>query len=1042
MKQVLFILCWLSLVNSKQVIAQNQTIPGELGSPYPTLTYLAVEWAIQGDDNQNGFVSVQYRQKDEKSWHQGMPLFRVPAGENIGFTWINKHSGSIFDLKPDTEYEIALKLTDPDGGSTEKTITARTRPVPEIDKKTEIIELKPGKYDILHTKSGTSDKPVVYRCTGGKATFTYIDLNNRQWVYISGLYVENNQKEGIGIQLNGAENCAIMGCTVNSVYGIVAYKPGATNCYISDNTITGNCDWTSEAMGCNGDNIGEGIEMTGPGNVICYNRVTGFRDCISTMEDQHVVDQTCIDIYNNDIFRGVDDAIEADFCFSNCRIFRNRITNCYMGLSSQPGLGGPNYFVRNVMYNLINGGLKLQRHSQGDVILHNTMIKIGRGLGGNEPMDYEYFRNNLAFGGPVPEKKWGDYGVGNPYAADIEDPGKHSSFDYDAVGVYGTPYKTRIGNKTFGEVEQHGIEKIILEETFNNIVFPNPPAPEWPVPVLRPNPNSKVIDAGVVIPNINDNYNGAAPDCGAYEYGQELPHYGPRIIPIQNATVPGTATSPYPTIQNLAIEWPIQGDDNQNGVVEVNFREKGKSEWKLGMPLFRVPAGENNNFTWVNKHAGSIFDLEPDTEYEIWLKLTDPDGGSTETKITSKTRPVPEIGKNAEIIDLKPGTYDTLQTKNGSPDKPVVYQCSSGKATFTYINLNNRQWVYIYGLHVENKNKEGIGIQLNGAKNCAVLGCTVNSVWGIVAYRPGATNCYISDNTINGINEWNNESMGAHGENLGEGIEMTGPGNVICYNKVTGFRDCISTMEDNHVVNQTCIDIYNNEINKGLDDGIEADFCFSNCRIFRNRLTNCFVGLSSQPGLGGPNYFFRNSMYNIIYGGFKLRRYSQGDVVLHNTILKIGSGMGGNDSMNYAYFRNNLAIGGPAGEVQWGGYGAGKPSGAMIYKPENHCSFDYDAVGVFGIPYLAKIGEKPFAEVEKHGVEKILPEETFKNVEFPNPPIPEKGAQDLRPVPHSKVIDAGVAIPNINDYYSGSAPDCGAYEAGQELPHYGPRTLK
>jgi len=527
MRRTLFLIIFLTIIVFT-VIAQNKTIPGEITSPYPTLQNLAIEWTIGGDDNQNGKVTVQFREKGEKEWRQAMPLFRVPAGKNIGFSWSNKHSGSIFDLKPDTEYEIWLKLTDPDGGSSERKIVSRTRPVPETGKNAEIIEIKQGRYDTLRTKNGTPEKPVVYKCNGGEAIYTYIDLNNRKWVYIEGLSVENQNKEGIGIQLNGAENCVVRKCTINSVWGIVAYIPGATNCYISDNVITGTCVWTSEAMGCNGDNIGEGIEMTGPGNVICYNRVTGFRDCISTMEDQHVVNQTCIDIYNNDIYRGVDDAIEADFCFSNCRIFRNRITNCYMGLSSQPGLGGPNYFVRNVMYNIINGGLKLQRFSQGDVILHNTMIKIGRGLGGNDPMDYAYFRNNIAIGGPVPMKKWGDYGVGNPYAADIEDPGTHSSFDYDAVGVYGTPYKAKIGKKSFAEVEGHGIEKITIEETFNNIEFPDPPAPEREVPDLRPKKGSRVIDSGVFIPNINDNYSGIAPDCGAYESGQEMPHYGPR----------------------------------------------------------------------------------------------------------------------------------------------------------------------------------------------------------------------------------------------------------------------------------------------------------------------------------------------------------------------------------------------------------------------------------------------------------------------------------------------------------------------------------
>jgi hypothetical protein len=525
----LWLMMFLLYIQALMMQAQDQTVAGTVTTPYPTIVNLAVEWAIQGDDNQNGIVNVQYREKGQPSWKEGMPLFRVPAGENIGFKWSNKHSGSIFDLKPNTDYEIKLILMDPDGGSAERTINAPTRPIPEIGINAEIIEIQSGRYDTLHTKSGSQDKPVVYTCKNGTAVFTYIDLNDRKWVFIEGITVSNPNDEGFGIQMNGAENCVVRGCSVNSVYGIVAYKPGATNCYISDNVVTGICAWTPEAMGSNGDNIGEGIEMTGPGNVICYNLVTGFRDCISTMEDQHVVDQTCIDIYNNDIYRGLDDAIEADFCFSNCRIFNNRITNCYMGLSSQPGLGGPNYFVRNVMYNLINGGLKLQRGSQGDVILHNTMVKVGKGLGGNSAqIDYQYFRNNLAIGGPIPEKEYGKYGVGNPWAADIRKPGKHCSFDYDAVGVHGVPYVAMIGEKTFAEVEKHGIERITLEETFNHVEFPNPPVPERDVPDLRLRAGSRVIDVGVVIPDINDDYAGAAPDCGAYEYGQVLPHYGPR----------------------------------------------------------------------------------------------------------------------------------------------------------------------------------------------------------------------------------------------------------------------------------------------------------------------------------------------------------------------------------------------------------------------------------------------------------------------------------------------------------------------------------
>ena len=513
--------------------AQDKTIPGEVGTPYPTVINLAVEWFIGGDDNQNGIVTVQFREKGETTWQEGMPLRRVPAGNSGNrtrptYSWKNKHSGSNFGLKPGTLYEINLKLEDPDGGSEQRIVEAQTRQVPRYDEHAEIIELAPGTHDTLFTHDGTADRPVVYRCSSGEAIYTHIDLQGREWVFIDGLTVINFDHKGIGIKFNGARNCVIQNCSVDAVYGIVSYKPGAENCYIADNVVTGTSAWTNVAMGAHGANIGEGIQLTGPGNVICHNRVTGFRDCISTMEDRHVVNQTCIDIYHNDVYRGADDGIEADFCFSNCRIFRNRITNCFVGLSSQPGLGGPNYFFRNVMYNITHAAFKLKRFSQGDVVLHNTAIKVGTGLGGNSAMDYTYFRNNLAIGGPTGGVNWGDYGPGNPYAADIIDPGIHCDFDYDAVGVYDTPYIAKIGDKDFAEVEKHGVERLILHNVFNGIEFPNPPVPERAVPDLRPKAGSRVVDAALFIPNINNDYNGRAPDCGAYEVGQELPHYGPR----------------------------------------------------------------------------------------------------------------------------------------------------------------------------------------------------------------------------------------------------------------------------------------------------------------------------------------------------------------------------------------------------------------------------------------------------------------------------------------------------------------------------------
>ncbi|MEO8762717.1 MAG: right-handed parallel beta-helix repeat-containing protein [Ginsengibacter sp.] len=525
----------------KESFAQHETIAGEVTAPYPTIINLALEWKIQGDDNLNSIVAVKFRENGTTHWQQGMPLRRIPAGENKSltpllktvpgypdFNWVNKHSGSIFDLKPNTAYEINLKLEDPDGGSAEQTIVASTRPVPKIDGTAKIIEIKPGNYDTLRTGNGSAQSPLVYRCINGKAAYTFIDLQDKEWVYIVGLTVNNPVHDGFGIILSGASNCMISHCNIDASYGIVAYLPGATNCYVTDNVVTGKSEWSVGTLYEDSLNQGEGIQMTGPGNVICYNKVSHFRDGISLMEDQYVANQVCDDIYNNDVSISTDDGIEADFCMANCRVVRNRVTNCFVGLSSQPCLGGPNYFIRNVLYNVLHASFKLQRYSQGDVVLHNTVVKLGTGMTSKSPMDFAFFRNNLTIGGPSGTVNWGGWGGGNPYASDVKDPGIHSSFDYDAVGVSGTKYIAKIGNKSFKVAEPHGVERITMEETFPKIKFPYNPFPAYATPDLRPKAHSRVEDAALLLPNINDHFKGKGPDCGAYEIGEPLPHYGPR----------------------------------------------------------------------------------------------------------------------------------------------------------------------------------------------------------------------------------------------------------------------------------------------------------------------------------------------------------------------------------------------------------------------------------------------------------------------------------------------------------------------------------
>ncbi len=528
-----------------------------------------------------------------------------------------------------------------------------------------------------------------------------------------------------------------------------------------------------------------------------------------------------------------------------------------------------------------------------------------------------------------------------------------------------------------------------------------------------------------------------------------------------DATVPGAVTTPHPTLTNISVEWAVDGDANLNGVVAVRSRAHGAGAWREGKPLRRVTAGESRGttpiFRWTNKHSGSVFDVQPDTDYEIQLTLTDPDGGGAVRTVRVRTRPVPQAAKNArerqvtpetlasaaaqpgDVFLLAPGHYGAFTaTVDGEPDRPIVYRSADGRATFDSVSFENRRYVFLEGATI--RNEKGTAVNLRGCVGCVVRRTNIRATYGIRASaRPGCTDCYVADNVVQGGTPWTNEAMGANGKNTGEGIQLTGPGNVIEFNTVSGLRDAISTMEDQGTFDQFSIDILNNDISVGADDAIEADFCFHNCRVMRNRITNSFVGLSSQPGLGGPTYFIRNVMYNLTYVPFKLHRGSMGDDIVHNTTLKGGDGMVciSGQPFDFAYFRNNLSIGGRPGARTYGGYSGGTGLAANIRAHGPHSSFDYDAVGAHEMPLVARIGSRDLFEVEPHAVRVDM--SVFANVEFPTVAIPERQPADLRPRAGSAVVDAGLRIPNINDDLRGKAPDIGAYEAGQEMPQYGSR---
>jgi hypothetical protein len=332
------------------------------------------------------------------------------------------------------------------------------------------------------------------------------------------------------LRVNGSEDLVIAGNTItarsqNAGDGIVCFTRCA-RLHIEGNTLQGVTAWREAAFGVNGDNLGEGIVVTGPGHVVVGNTVRGFRDGISFMEDASAIDQYSIDVLDNRIGESADDGIEADFCAHNCRMVGNRLVNSFIAFSSQPGLGGPTYFVRNEAYSVVHVPFKLYRGSRGDVLLHNTVVKHGDGFNAypGTPIRALYARNNLFLGGGA--GSFAGFSSGSGRVVDLADlDTTSSSLDYNGYGTALAEFRGRLGASSFSGLaqlrsmtsEQHGVQ-VGYDSFAAAVAYPADPTAVLSAPALDLAAGALAVDAGIVLPGINDGFAGAAPDLGAREF--------------------------------------------------------------------------------------------------------------------------------------------------------------------------------------------------------------------------------------------------------------------------------------------------------------------------------------------------------------------------------------------------------------------------------------------------------------------------------------------------------------------------------------------
>ncbi len=321
-------------------------------------------------------------------------------------------------------------------------------------------------------------------------------------------------------------------------------------------------------------------------------------------------------------------------------------------------------------------------------------------------------------------------------------------------------------------------------------------------------------------------------------------------------------------------------------------------------------------------------------------------------------------------------------------------------------------------------------VYLNNADYCLIKNCTfaMNNI-GVGIKRNSDRNVIEDNEFYDDVYDWPWEyfyddsplSIG----NITTFDPVTGRGTVIRNNVFHDCFDGFSACPESETTTTNETDVYGNTMYRCGDDGMEADGMASNVRIWDNTIHEVLVGISVAPVYVGPIYLLRNLIYRTGEGSnsyegtpFKFNSgYSRSGVIyiFHNTCDVAESGNHGlhikqPGEWEMIYARNNI----------W----SGTSYALYDYNISQPIDFDYNgywtpAVGTLVRWYPAIYTDLlSFTAATGHEVHGVHAQPGFAN----------PAAGDYGLLNSSAMLNKGEYIPGINDGYSGSAPELGAFE--------------
>lgn len=506
--------------------------------------------------NDQGLCKVQYCQADEQSWREALPL--------VYDSRERQYRGSLVGLKPDTAYVIRLTCAQqtiefPGRTRSEQFAIGKTTYLPagDVDRPVRITE--PGQADAWH---------LVTPAPGTKTVIDVFNLHDNcievaaDYVIIRGLELKNAGQHAVLIR-KGMQNVVVEDGHITQwgrvggarVWGVfqgsdsaIYAETGAGALVLQRNLIehprSGSNDWES---GHPDGPQGITLQNSAGANIIRYNEIRstedhGYNDGIggsSNFSFQGSPNRDS-DIYGNIITNCWDDAIESEGANMNVRIWGNYMDKTFTFIATASTSMGPLYIYRNVFassrisHQDPSGGVIIKtwgpnktitvngQEIPGDrgrrYIFHNTVLQPNGALNvfSGHGVSNAVSRNNIfrVRGDTYPSSR-GD-GPSNDFRNDL-------TGGYIAGGFVRSMFVPSDRLEWFLATTVPAIQwgKVEYSRSGTNFTITDPV-------VQAPNP---AIDKGVRVPGFNDDYQGTAPDIGAFENGNLPLRFGREASP-------------------------------------------------------------------------------------------------------------------------------------------------------------------------------------------------------------------------------------------------------------------------------------------------------------------------------------------------------------------------------------------------------------------------------------------------------------------------------------------------------------------------------